>query len=307
MRSEERYDELLRKLQVIVTSTQEASQHHERLDAQMSAFQQSHQMILDSFEKLSISPRLDRSETNFSATTTITGTESIEADSVNMTIDYTLMRHHPGLGLRADRSSQPTVARSLLDEVEGWLDPGDPSRPLLYIKASKDDDGVHDLCNRIALEIAITGEMLLCYNGLPRDGAPPAPGWYTMTHLIWWLAAQLLIPVPHEDGHMPLDGYVAEIEPITQQLEKQTDRTAYILLYLPTESCHNEADRNLYYLLINQLVGLSRAGRTRLLLFSDGTDDAVLTHFLPNMVVINHQGHAEVALAEWETKMVGEI
>lgn len=274
--------------------------HQMRLDAQVAAFEQSHQIILSSFEKLTISPRLDRSTSGLSGTTAATDTEPTDDEDLLTPIAPALMRH-PGFGFREDRLSEPKVARAVLDRVEEWLTPKTQDLPLLCIQTANDADAIHDLCNRMVQDIAGSGERVLCYNGLPRNGPPPAPGWYTMTHAIWWLAGQLLIPVPHKDGHMPSHGYVPNIELMIERLQKQTGMT-YIVLYLLTRSCPAELDRRLYELLVERLVEASRTSSIRLVVFSDEANDAAVAR-LPNgtVVTVLRPGDEVVALDDWDS------
>jgi hypothetical protein len=270
------------------------------LETQISAFEQSNQILVGSFEKLSIAPRLDRT---FSGTTAADDDSTMGDDDLITPICFGLMKH-PGYGFREDRLTDPMIAKSALDRVEEWLGPEGQSKPVLCILTTPDNDAVHDFCNRIVQEIASSESKLLCYNGLPRAGPPPAPGWYTITHTLWWLAGQLLIPVPHVDGHMPLHGYVPNIEAVCERLEKQGEKTVFIVLYLLTRSSPNNVDRRLYEWLIIRLNEVSKTNKIRLLLFSDSPDDSALAN-LPQDAIYTYQGNRndEVSFSEWEPEI----
>ncbi|KAI0127221.1 hypothetical protein BJ170DRAFT_683068 [Xylariales sp. AK1849] len=272
------------------------------LGAQMSAFEQSHQWIVGSFAKLSLSPRLGRT---FSGTTAADSVDPVDDEELVAPICPGLMKH-PGYGFREDRLSNPMIAKSVLDRVDDWLSPLCHTSPLLCIQMTRHDDAVHDLCNRIVDEIASAGTKLLCYNGLPRDGSSPAPGWYTITHAIWWLTGQLLVPVPHIDGHMPSRGYIPNIEAIGERLEKQPNSTVFIVLYTPTRACPTEADRRLYDQLVGRLTDVSKSTKVRLLIFSDDAADSAL-RCLPSEAIVTYPLLAveSVALSTWEPKIEG--
>ncbi|KAH6660881.1 hypothetical protein BKA67DRAFT_654034 [Truncatella angustata] len=266
---------------------------------QAAAFEQSKEIILSSFAKLSISPRLDRSTSGLSGTTVASEFEQVEEEDLFAPIAPALIMH-PGLGFREDRLIEPRLAKSLLDRVDDWLSPTSHHGSILCVQTTGDEDCIHDLCNRIVQEIAGSGARLLCYNGLPRKGPPPATGWYTMAHVIWWLAGQLLIPIPHKDGHMPSHGYVPNIEAVVERLEKHNGSTTYIVLYLLTRSCPTKPDRTLYKLLLERLHDASKADDVRILLFSDEPLDASSRTFALNTIVAHSQKGEQVMLTEWE-------
>ncbi|KAI1860869.1 uncharacterized protein JN550_011184 [Neoarthrinium moseri] len=269
------------------------------LKAQMAAFEQGHQMIVSSFEKLSIAPKLERS---LSGTTAATDDDELDDEELIAPIAPGLMKH-PGFGFRKDRLKDPMVGKLVMDEIDAWLGPAGLLRPILCARISGDEHATHDLCNRIVQEIASSGAKLLCYNGQPRDGPPPAPGWYSMRHVIWWLAGQLLIPVPHLDGHMPERAYVPNVEAVCERIEKQKQFPVFVVFYLLTRSCPTEVDRKLYELLISRLIDLAKAGSIRLLVFSDDPTDDILGRLPPEVIITVNEDQEKVSLADWEPEV----
>ncbi|KAK9423774.1 hypothetical protein SUNI508_03790 [Seiridium unicorne] len=317
--SQERHAELLYKHQGLEMRIQDISQqgtdqqatlladlqrtmedHHMKFDTQVSAFEQSKDLIMSSLEKLSISPRLDRSESGLSGTTAATDSEPVDDEELIAPIAPGLIIVCPQYNFRENRLREPKVAGTLIDRVDDWLGPSCRHGSILSIQLAHDQDNVHDLCNRIVQELVISGESLLCYNGLPGDGPPPAPGWHTMAHAIWWLSGQLRIPIPHQDGHMPSHGYVPNIEAIVERLEKQVDTTTFVVLFLLTRSCPTQSDRKLYELLVGRLIQLSKASKVRLLVFSDQPGDPALRTLPPNATATCSQDDEQVILDEWE-------
>lgn len=264
---------------------------------QASAFEQGQDMLLDSLRRLSISPRIERS---FSGTTVASETDQIDGEDLIAPLAPGLIRH-PGFGFREDRLGDAVIPGSLLKLVNEWISPGEHGRHMLCVRTPCQDDDVHDLCNRVVREIAASGRRLLCYNGLPREGLPPAAGWYTMTHVIWWLSGQLLVPVPHLDGHMPSRGYTPDPEVICERLDNKRGETIYVVFYLLNRSCSSDEDGRLYAQLIHRLAGLAGSTDVRLLVFSDVAEDAA-TEVLPKESVFRYMrsGKDDIALAEWE-------
>ncbi|KAF7525473.1 hypothetical protein G7054_g11053 [Neopestalotiopsis clavispora] len=255
--------------------------------------------FLQALAKLTLEPRLDRTGSELSGTTAGSIAESMEADEFIVPIAPVLI-YHPGFQFRDDRLDKATISKSVLDLIERWMDPNRLDVARVYIRTSPTDDHIHDLCNRVVYELA--NSMLLCYNGLPREGPPPADGWYTMAHLIWWLSAQMRMPMPHIDGHMPASGYSPDVAWLIEKLAKTQDNDpVYVVLYLPTESCHDVSDRELYHSLIEGLCKIPSSNRVRILLFSDGTDGEVRGYFGTNIVDVNTLTHQDsVPLADWE-------
>lgn len=254
-------------------------------------------------ERLAITPRLDRTASDLSgATTAVTG-EPMEEDSPPPAASLEL-KFHPGYDIRC-RSEKKEIPKPILDCIERWMNPNDRGASRVSIRASRADDRAHDLCSRVAEELTVAQGSLLYYNGLPKDGSPPAEGWYTMAHLVWWLTAQMRIPVPHTDGHMPSSGYQPDIDLLVGQLGKEDD-LVYIILYLPTESCRSDSDHKLYHSLIDRLCAI-QSSQTRLLLFSNGKGDLALGNFGSNRFVIDDLTHQEqVLLAEWQPQNTDE-
>lgn len=217
-----------------------------------------------------------------------------------------LMLHHPGYDVRGCDLENTRIPKSILDWVQRWMNPLDQDASRIYIRTSKNDVQTQDLCSLVVEELTVMQGLLLFYNGLPRDGMSPADGWYTIPHMIWWLTVQMGIPVPHDDGHMPSTGYKPEPALLVDQLTEQGGMN-YIVLYLPTRSCQNDLDSKLYHSLISGLCNI-RSSHTRILLFSDGTDDAALGGFGPNRFSIDGLTHQEqVLLAEWNpTETIGD-
>ncbi|KAI0159295.1 hypothetical protein BJ166DRAFT_499303 [Pestalotiopsis sp. NC0098] len=255
-------------------------------------------------EKLTIAPHLDRTASDLSgATTAVTG-EPMEVEH-NPPSAAPLILKHPGYDVRGRRSEAARISKPILDWIERWADPKDQDASRVYVRTSRSDDNAHDLCSQVVEELAVAQGSLLYYNGLPRDGPPPADGWYTMPHLIWWLTVQMGIPVPHTDGHMPSSGYQPDINLLVDQLEKEGD-LVYIILYLPTESCQSDSDHKLYHSLIDRLCAI-QSSQTRLLLFSNGKGDLALANFGSNRFVIDDLTHQEqVLLAEWQPQNTDE-
>lgn len=272
-------------------------------EMQVDVFEQGHRMILSSLEKLSISPRLDRSASSLSGTTVTSETEPIDGEDLIAPIAPGLIKY-PGIPFGGDRSSNPKVPKRVLDRVDEWFVTTDHDLSCLHIHMHDHDDAMHDLCNRILQDIVNSGRWPICYNGLPRDGPPPAPGWYTMTHAIWWLSGQLYIPVPHKDGHMPSRGYDPNVELIIERLEKQVKTTPFIVLYLLERSCPTDSDLRLYELLINRLIEISHTSRIKLLIFSGVSNGVALGHLPGSVRVDNPEQNGEIiALAEWDCKI----
>lgn len=251
-------------------------------------------------EKLTITPHLDRTASGLSGATTavtgVTGEPMDVEDSLPSTAAVDIV-HHPGWDIRECRSEDTLISKPILDCIKRWMNPNDQDASRVCIRASGNDDRAHDLCNRVAEELTVAEGSLLYYNGLPKDGSPPAEGWYTMAHLVWWLTAQMRIPVPHTDGHMPSSGYQPDIDLLVDQLQKKND-LVYVILYLPTESCQSDSDYK--HTLINRLCAI-QSSQTRLLLFSDGKDDLALKSFGRNMFVIDDLTRQEqMLLAEWQ-------
>lgn len=255
--------------------------------------------ILKGLEKLSLEPRLDRTSSALSGTTEGSEAETIVVDENIVPIAPGLI-NHPGFQFRDDRLEKADVSKALLNAIERWLDPNNPDTARVYIRTSRADDSTHDLCNRVVYELAMANSQLLCYNGLPREGPPPADGWYTMAHLVWWLSAQMRIPMPHVDGHMPGD-YSPDVASLITKLEKTQDNDpVYVVLYLPTESCHDESDRRLYHSLIDGLCKIPSRTPVRILLFSDDADGEVRGYFGTNIVDVNNMTHEDfVPLNDW--------
>ncbi|ETS75869.1 hypothetical protein PFICI_12813 [Pestalotiopsis fici W106-1] len=286
-----------------------------QLGKQEQIFQESHDIIIKALEKLTISPRLDRTASELSGTTAGTvAVETMEVDDDDDDDNDAVVPVapglilHPGFNFRDDRlEGAAEIAKPTLDLIGRWLDPSSVDVSRVYIHASKDDDATHDLCNRVVYELAMANSSrLLCYNGLPREGSPPADGWYTMTHLIWWLSAQMLIAMPHLDGHMPASGYDPDVPSLVEKLQKvPDDGPAYVVLYLPGESCHGDSDRKLYYSLVASMCGISST-RVRLLLFSDGKDCEVMNLFGTNKLVIDNVTRQDkMSLDDWMPPNIG--
>jgi hypothetical protein len=274
---------------------------------QTEIFQKSYDM-LKMLEGMIVSPPLGRAGTGLSGTTEASTEasldETMEVDGVSDPIAPGLI-HHPGFNFRDDRLERVEISRRILDWIERWMDPNNLGASRVYVRTSARDDRAHDLCNRIVYEMA--NSQLLCYNGLPREGPPPAEGWYTMPHLVWWLSAQLRMPMPHIDGHMPASGYSPDVASLAEKLEKtQENDPVYVVLYLPTKSCHCDSDFKLYNSLVAGLCGIP-SGQVRVLLFSDGTDDAIMGSFGSNTIVIDNltQQQNRVLLADWSPESTG--
>ncbi|KAK6220886.1 hypothetical protein LQW54_001806 [Pestalotiopsis sp. IQ-011] len=253
-------------------------------------------------QRLTITPHLDRTASGLSgATTAVTG-EPMEVDDSPPSAAALDIVHHPGWDIRECRSEDTAISRPILDCIKRWMNPKDQDASRVCIRASG-NDRAHDLCNRVAEELTVAEGSLLYYNGLPKDGSPPAEEWYTMAHLVWWLTAQMRIPVPHTDGHMPSSGYQPDIDLLVDQLQKKND-LVYIVLYLPTESCQSDSDYK--HSLINRLCAI-KSSQARILLFADGKDNLALGNFGPNIFVIDDLIHHEqVLLAEWQLQNMEE-
>jgi hypothetical protein len=122
-----------------------------------------------------------------------------------------------------------------------------------------------------------------------------------MRHVIWWLSGQLLIPVPHLDGHMPSGGYTPDVEAIGECLEKRTGNPVYIVLYLLNRSCSTQEDESLYEKLVVKLRDLTTSTDIRLLIFTDDVQDKV-AKTLPADVIFSYSPDEPdgMSLTEWE-------
>ncbi|KAH8681743.1 hypothetical protein BX600DRAFT_447235 [Xylariales sp. PMI_506] len=227
---------------------------------QVSAFQDSYDLLRESFEKMTISRRIER----FLSGTTVVeenadGAETEAGDSGGPAAISPGLIHHPGYGFPRLNPGDIMVPRAALTRVDVWVQGtreaavvivgggGGGGRGRKQAKANSNDSdnrllcvqlpryasdsgkamaAAHALCTQLIKAIALRcspgRRKLLCYNGLPPEKEPRVPGCYTIRHAVWFLTGQVLIPRPHLDGAMPPEekAYEPHVEAVCDEIRE---------------------------------------------------------------------------------------